>query len=223
MRIAITFIFLLLVSSVFCQKRKKKRVKQRFKAGLVAGVNLAQINGDLYTGYDKLGLHFGARGVMVLRPNLEASIELLYSQKGSQRSDERRRNIITRAVDIDLTYAETPILFNILADENEEEGFFRKHWQVGLSYGRLLKTQVEAGPILDVSKEVDYIALTPFFNGNDVSFIGGLTYYFSENFGLTLRHTVSLKAMYKNQGEDVTNQLNKWHSFFFTGQAVYMF
>lgn len=219
-KVIFTLILLCIVTSVFGQRRKKKVIRQRFKAGLIIGANLAQINGDLFSGYDKFGLQFGARGVMVLSPKLQASIELLYSQKGSKRP---RKSVLQQAVDIQLNYAETPILLNFLSKEKVEAGYFRNHFHIGISYSRLLKTKVEAAVPHLQSEEVDYNILEPSFKGNDLAVVAGLTHYLSKHFGLTIRHSVSLTKMFENMGEDTTGRIKKWHSYYFTGQLLYMF
>ena len=221
-RITLTFLLVLCIVSISFGQNRKKKVQQRFKAGLIAGANLAQINGDLYTGYDKLGLQFGVKGIMVLTPQREASIELLYSQRGSER-DNKGHQVLDRNVNIHLTYAETPILMTLLYKENEEGNFFHNHFHFGLSYSRLLNTKIEAGPIFDPELEVDYAALAPFFKTNDLAVVVGITHFLSKHLGFTIRHTVSLTRMFENDGVDTTGRTGRWHSFFFTGQVVYLF
>lgn len=220
-KLTFTIIFLLIVTIGFSQRRKK-RVKQRFKAGLAMGANLSQINGDLFSGYDKWGLQFGARGVIVLRPTLEASVELLYSQRGSKGSTPRKSNL-ERKVDIGLAYAEVPFIINFLRKENEDEGFYHNHWHFGVSYSRLLNTKVDAFPILEPFDEVDYEGLATFYKSSDLAAIMGVTHYVSKHLGFTLRHTISITNMYENMGEDITGKTKRWRSFFFSAHVLYMF
>ena len=56
----------------------------RFSAELLMGVNAAQIEGDGVAGYNKLGLHLGARAGFYLNDNWEVNTEILFSQKGSR-------------------------------------------------------------------------------------------------------------------------------------------
>ncbi|RPG53509.1 MAG: hypothetical protein CBE48_001505 [Flavobacteriales bacterium TMED288] len=67
---------------------------QNFNAGFIGGINMSQISGDGYAGYNKIGMNFGS---YVILPNLKGEnntksnnfikIEMLYSQKGSFEND----------------------------------------------------------------------------------------------------------------------------------------
>ncbi len=57
---------------------------QRFKAGILAGVTAAQIDGDASAGYNKVGLQAGLRGIVLLNQKQDASIEILFTQRGSR-------------------------------------------------------------------------------------------------------------------------------------------
>ncbi len=82
---------------------------QLFKAGLVAGFNAAQVDGDNYGGFTKFGVNGGFIAQMDLSDRLFLNFELLFSQKGSNsgfREDPNfpdRFNLITN-------YADIPIL-----------------------------------------------------------------------------------------------------------------
>ena len=56
--------------------------QQRFKAGIVAGINAAQVDGDLAAGYNKIGLLGGLRVTTVLSNKFDVSLDFLYSQQG---------------------------------------------------------------------------------------------------------------------------------------------
>ena len=58
--------------------RTEAQRQQRFKAGVIAGVTASQIDGDASAGFHKVGLQGGLRGIVVLKPRQEASIEFLY-------------------------------------------------------------------------------------------------------------------------------------------------
>ena len=56
---------------------------QLFKGGIVAGLNLTQIDGDELGGYDKIGLNVGVIADIYLAETFSLSMEILYSQKGA--------------------------------------------------------------------------------------------------------------------------------------------
>ena len=69
-------------------------IGQNFDAGFIGGINMSQISGDGYAGYNKIGMNFGS---YIVLPNLKdknnitsdnfIKIEMLYSQKGSFEND----------------------------------------------------------------------------------------------------------------------------------------
>ena len=78
---------------------------QRFKGGIVAGMNVSQIDGDFWAGYNKAGLVGGAFVFTELRDSWGAQMEIRYSAKGSANSiyaDLHRK--------IRLQYIEMPLL-----------------------------------------------------------------------------------------------------------------
>ena len=82
-RLLLFIAFLCLLGAATAQPSTEGR---RFIAGLVAGVNLSQIDGDDLVGYDQIGLNAGARVATVLSPRWQLSMELLFSQQGSRKT-----------------------------------------------------------------------------------------------------------------------------------------
>lgn len=109
---------------------------QRFSAGMSAGFNACQIDGDLLAGFDKIGLTAGIRTVIEFESVWNVSMEFLYSERGS------RPDVFNPTYDpdinISLKYVEIPV-FVSLGDWYQEEGdYYKASFQAGLSYGRLL-------------------------------------------------------------------------------------
>lgn len=74
-----------------------------------AGVNFAQIDGDAYAGYNKVGF-VGGGGVLVrFHKYLSASMEIEYSMMGAQANFIDRANLY----DVKLNYAQIPIAINV--------------------------------------------------------------------------------------------------------------
>ena len=81
---------------------------QRFDAGVLAGFNASQVNGDTYQGYYKPGLLGGLFVRTDLAPAVFAGMELKYSQKGARNKitpkDPDPKKYIMR-----LGYADIPV------------------------------------------------------------------------------------------------------------------
>jgi hypothetical protein len=111
-----------------------------FYGGLSAGVNFCQVDGDQRSGYHHVGLVAGPMVYARLRGPLFASMELLFSQKGSKDRSIRDNQYTGAGVaeyDIKLNYAEVPVtlLFK-----------YKPRWTVGagVTYGRLISSKEEA-------------------------------------------------------------------------------
>jgi hypothetical protein len=102
---------------------------QRILGALSLGMNITQVDGDEFYGFNKLGLNVGP---MVAVPfgknrNWSVSMELLYSQKGSY----HRGGSDSTGYRITLDYAEVPVLIHFTDKKLISGG-------VGFSYGRVI-------------------------------------------------------------------------------------
>src|SRR5207249_3932615 len=61
-----------------------EEVPRTFIGGLIVGCNFTQVDGDNYAGYHRAGLNAGGIVYANLGDHLAASLEILYSQKGSR-------------------------------------------------------------------------------------------------------------------------------------------
>lgn len=107
-----------------------------FYGGLLAGVNFAQVDGDSYAGYHKVGLNLGGIMYANLAPHLAASIEMLYSQKGSRGNKVQESGlsgVFINKYHIDLNYAEIPLQINYFDKR-------KSHFGGGISYSQLISS-----------------------------------------------------------------------------------
>ncbi|MBA3830098.1 MAG: PorT family protein [Taibaiella sp.] len=106
--------------------------QRTFYGGIVAGVNFTQIDGDDFKGYDKIGANFGGKVYAQLDAHLAASMEILYSQKGSRsiHPQEAEPGVVITDYRVDLNYAEVPILLNYFDKR-------KSHFGGGFSYSQL--------------------------------------------------------------------------------------
>lgn len=58
---------------------------QEFRAGPLVGLNMSQVDGDDYAGFNKLGLELGGFVSRKIATNWEAQLDIAYIQKGSRK------------------------------------------------------------------------------------------------------------------------------------------
>jgi Outer membrane protein beta-barrel domain len=163
------------------------QAQSRFKGGIVAGFNAAQIDGDASAGYNKVGLNAGARVLIELTGRYQISTEILFSQRGSRTTE--KESAVNRTCT--LNYLEVPILFNIrdwLKKSDDEQEYYKVAFSAGLVYGRLFKASASPNffhaPVLDK------------FATNDVSFAAGLNYFINPHWGLSCRVAKSFNKLF---------------------------
>lgn len=133
------FICLLGSSMAFAQNPKNYYVEEpkTFVGGLIAGANFTQVDGDSYKGYRNIGLSTGVVVYAQLLPQMAASLEILYSQKGAKSNGPQLSNggitIITKQ-NITLNYAEVPVQLNFFDHK-------KNHFGAGLSYSQLINSK----------------------------------------------------------------------------------
>jgi hypothetical protein len=144
-----------------------------FNAGIIAGLNAAQIDGDRMVGYDKVGINAGLVAQLWFSERWGLSMELLFSEKGSR--DRGSEMAIASPERFYMSYAEVPVslLFR-------ERSFLALG---GLSYGRLLRN-VYTDPLGGES------SLN--IRSNASSVFLGLGWYFNDHLGIEARASHSV-------------------------------
>lgn len=180
---------------------------QTFKAGAIIGLNASQIRGDQSAGFNKLGLVGGLRAAVEVGDKLEASLELLYSQRGSYQQVTNNNPIEFR---ITTDYVSIPVAINYKDWFIEDQNYYRIHFHGGLSYGRLINSGGDDSP-----------SIIEQYNENDISWFGGTSYYLNEHIALTGRYTRSLNLLFEGPMTGVNS--NSYLGFFLTFHLLYMF
>ncbi len=156
---------------------------QRFEAGLVAGLNLSQIDGDRLAGFNKPGFVGGVKVATILSERWQVRLEMLFSQQGSSRT--RQDDPFSAYDKIRLNFVEVPVLLQF------------KEWKFhiggGVSYARLIDFQVIDALGGDVTNTQD-------FNENTFSLVFNGIYYFRENMGFEVRWFRSLNDLQQLPG-----------------------
>jgi hypothetical protein len=116
-----------------------EEVPRVFYGGLTGGMNLAQVDGDRFAGYHKIGGNVGGIIYAQLAKHTALSMEILYSQKGSKSnivlntgySNGLGVNYIITNYSINTNYAEVPVMINYFDKR-------KSHFGVGVAYSRLV-------------------------------------------------------------------------------------
>ena len=155
-----------------------------FAAGVVAGTNFAQVDGDYFAGYYKIGLNVGGIGYAKIKKNVALSWEILYSQKGSKSNltgIHGSDSVLIKKYGISLNYAEIPVMIN----------FFDKHKShacIGLSYNVLVNSSENI--TTDHSFAIDQNKYP--FKKNDLEILVGGQLHLWKGFFLNMRWQYSL-------------------------------
>lgn len=187
-----------------------------FTAGVVAGLNAAQIDGDGIAGFNKVGLSAGLRGGFPLNKKFHLNVEFLYSERGSR--PDLFNNFAAEIVNIAIKYAEIPVYVQ-LSDWLMDD-YYKVRVHAGLSYGRLISANT-SDEFEDPLNPIDIDDFAEMFNDNDFSWILGGSYFFSKKMGVTLRYTRYLNNLLNPQKLGFNG--NKLRSYFLTFRLEYNF
>jgi outer membrane protein W len=144
---------------------------QRFGGGVVLGLNISQIDGDFWSGYNKAGGVGGAFVTTEFRDNWGAQMEIRYAAKGAAQS---WRVVAPRK--IRLQYIELPLLLTYT--------FYRDFQaQTGVSLGYLFSSAQNDGD--------GYIEFEQ-FETYEIAFNLGLDYKILDKLSVNVRYAYSI-------------------------------
>lgn len=161
--------------------------EQIFFGGFTAGGNFTTVAGDSYGGYKKAGLVGGGVVYVRMLPKLLASVELLYTQKGS-RGVAQRNSMYTgdffERYWLDLNYVEIPLIVHYT---------FTPRWHIGLgaSYAQLVGVREE----IYTDQPVFIDPTTTAFNQRDINFVIGGGWQIGDGWFLTGRYQRSAQSI----------------------------
>ncbi len=203
MKNLITTAALFLFSLVLFQE--KLDAQQRFKAGLIFGLNAAQLNGDESAGYNKLGLHGGLRGVTVLNDKMDLIVEMLYSQRGSF------AKFVLGDQKFDLKYVEIPLMVSYKDWYQEDEDYFKVQAVGGFTYSRLLKATAIGSK--HEGEEGN-------FSNNDYGFTIGADFFIRKHLALGARWNRSFNLLYNHKKHEPS--INSLIGYFLSFRVMYL-
>lgn len=156
--------------------------QQVFNAGIMAGLNISQIEGDGFSGYNKAGPAFGIFVNTFFMDGLAGQVEINYSSKGSQRNTTIED---PRYFRIELHYVEIPVLVRY---------FFPAGFSLegGLSGGYLFSSREK--------DEVSEIPIITPFKKTEFAFIAGASWHITQNLSLIPRFSYSILPVRQHSG-----------------------
>jgi Outer membrane protein beta-barrel domain len=190
-------VYATILVALYCLNTEGVFAQNRFKAGVFSGINFSQIHGDNQDGYQKKGLSLGLTGSMVISQEFELCTELLYNEKGASAgslSPYRRDHFYS---DISLKYSEVAFLAHYFFRPKVDENYYKQSLKIGISYGRLLKSQTDVAINRQESQLVEE-TLTQNYNRDDFSFVAAWSYYLSPRLAFSVRHTNTLSFLFKS-------------------------
>ena len=152
---------------------------QRFEGGVVGGLTASQVDGDSYSGFNKLGIHFGAFTKTQFNPRWGAQMELKYSGRGAFQGSLKPNE--PKIYQLSLRYIEIPVIAQFYLTE---EIFF----DGGVSFGYLMGRKMYDNGGLVPDEE---IKRTGEFDRFDLNGIIGINYTLNENITLNIQYAYS--------------------------------
>ncbi|TXB66276.1 outer membrane beta-barrel protein [Phaeodactylibacter luteus] len=200
---------ILLAFAVFLRAQAPELPDRRFEAGLVAGLNLSQIDGDKLRGFYKFGFQGGLKADAILTERWKVGIEILFSQQGAKRSKFDGLDSEFDIEEIHFNMVEAPLLVHF------------RDWKLqvtaGGSYGRIMDYSVT-----EVTGE-DGTA-THELSEDIFSVILGGSFYFTDNIVLDVRWSRWLGSPYSDaQAEANPQTLVPWIGRTVTVRGCYLF
>ena len=160
--------------------------------GFNSGLILSQLDGDGFTGYDKMGLRLGIRSQATISQRVNLIIELNWEQKGSRFEEvipSDGKGIKNQIVH--LNYAEVPVVFR----------FYHKRKQTifveaGAAISYLTGSRFPPQDIGDHPNR--YESVSADFERSEVNAVLGGGYALTPRFGLIFRTTIGITHLYYN-------------------------
>ena len=168
-------IFVLLFSTLF----GKLLNAQNFNAQLLGGLNVAQVDGDSYGGYNQPGIVGGFGIFRKANEKYNYGFEMLYSQKGSHKKTTEDDPFIFK---LRYSYICMPL--------------FVEFKNLGVSLKKVT-LRVAVSPNLKIASKVDYgygwnyNSIKPY----EISGLVSINYKFNKQLGIMLRHENSLLSI----------------------------
>ncbi len=183
-----------------------------FFGGFILGTNFAQVDGDNFAGYRKMGLNGGAVIHSKLDDEFTISMELLYSKKGSKAGKlqlprfAKDQSTVMTSYSIDMNVAEVPLCINYFMKD-------KTHFGAGIAYGQLVNAK-------EFFNGVEQQSLYP-FKKSDLSFLFTANFHVYKKFFIVSRMQYSMLNIRKTHNA-LTGRPEQYNNIF-SIKAMYLF
>ena len=152
---------------------------QDFRAGPLGGFSFSQVDGDKYSGFNKIGLNVGAFVTRHINDKWDLQLDIAYTQKGSRQAPDIKKGIEDDFM-IYLAYIQFPIV-----------GRFR-YKQVSFEIGGSIGTLINSKEEWDGQNIEDVPGAEPVsFKNMEYASIIGFNYHFNDQLWINGRLTYS--------------------------------
>jgi hypothetical protein len=209
-------IFIFLSTAAFAQSYYEEN-ENTFYGGPVIGANFCQVDGDYYAGYYKTGLNVGGIVYTKLGKNFLASMEILYTQKGSRGHKEQLSKTVSglqiREYGISLDYAEIPLMIHLMDKR-------KSHIGVGVSYSQLVSSKESV--VTNRSGYNDSLDVGRFpFKSSDINVLVGFNLRLYKGLFFNVRYQYSLLPIRSNVNMDYSR--SKQYNNLYVVRLAYIF
>jgi hypothetical protein len=155
-----------------------------FNAGLVAGLNFAELEGNGITDY--FGLNTGIIGTARLSKHAQLGVEILFSQNGEYILPGYYPPL--QYGKVRLNHVEVPVHFDWLIGVFQRDKYYDWNLNIGLAYTRLISYNIETIDKENVNDQIVYV------NKDAILMQAGTTYHFTEKMGLNVRASLPIRV-----------------------------
>jgi len=155
----------------------------RFNAGIVCGLNFAELEGNGITDY--IGLNTGIIGTAKLSKHSQLAVEILFSQNGEYILPKFYPAL--QYGQIWLNHVELPIHIDWLVGELKKGKFYVWNLNIGIAYTRLLGYNVETIEKVNVDDRIVYD------KKEALLLQAGTTYHLTKNCGLNFKASMPIR------------------------------
>jgi len=176
---------------------------QNFEVHLTGGFNASQIDGDLFAGYNKLGIHGGIGVAYILDDSWSVETGMFYDALGSQKELQIGSTAPEEQQKIKLAYVSIPI-----SGRYEIESV-PLSFGLGLQFSYLIHSSIQ-----DRTDD----AILEFFNSTDIAGFLTARYHFSEYWSISVKASESVSLLFNNNKITALNSnslRNKYLTFSF--------
>ena len=155
-----------------------------FNAGIIAGLNLAELEGEGRTNY--YGINTGIKGCLRFSTHTQVGLEMLYSQNGEYIRPDWYPPI--EYGKISLSHLEVPLYIEWLIGVFEREEYYDWRIQLGTAYTTLFHYTVYAKEGRNVTDEIIY------HDRDGVLLQAGTSYFITRNIGIHFRSSLPVQT-----------------------------